>query len=241
MKSLGTYRSRPLQKIQYSHFKSKGVIFLPYIGALILCQILDYLTTNTLSFIDTNISFGILGVMYLEDILALIINVLLIFCFVSVIISSEKHIQYTLLSTTVLITLGLVFNVGGLIYSLINQQVQAIFLLFDAALVYISNVLIFMVWYWIVDFNVQETRRKGIKPALSLIFPQNENAYSGYEDWHPSLVDFLFLSFNTSSTLGPTDVLILSHRAKILMMCQVTVSIIILIVLAARAIGILSA
>lgn len=226
--------------ISNSPIRSHGVTLLPYVGVLIICQILDYLTTDTLSFIDTQISIGVLGVIYLEDILALIINAALIVCLLSAFISSKKTTKHILIYTTGLITLGLVFNVGGLIYSLINQQVQAIFLLFDAALVYISNVLIFTVWYWIIDYRSHTNADHEEYNFPAMIFPQNESDFAGYEKWHPTLIDFLFLSFNTSSTLGPTDVIILAHRAKLLMMSQVTVSIIILIVLAARAIGILS-
>jgi len=78
---------------------------------------------------------------------------------------------------------------------------------------------------------------RGDIPAL--IVPQNASKIQGLERWKPGFIDYLFLPFHTSSTVGPTDTLVLQKRAKIAMVCQVTISRIVLIVPAARAIGIL--
>ncbi|HEX9440545.1 MAG TPA: hypothetical protein VF909_12735 [Roseiflexaceae bacterium] len=55
--------------------------------------------------------------------------------------------------------------------------------------------------------------------------------------WYPSFVDYLFLAFNTSTVFSPTDTAVLSARAKILMMLQAMLSLLVLAVLAARAIN----
>ena len=106
----------------------------------------------------------------------------------------------------------LILNAIGLLRSLIDRRIDPVYLLIDAAIVYITTVL---------------------------VFPQNATTFPGYENWKPGFVDYLFLSFNTSATFGPTDTLILSPRAKCMMICQVALSLIVLIVLAARAVGIL--
>jgi hypothetical protein len=71
------------------------------------------------------------------------------------------------------------------------------------------------------------------------LFPQDVAAYSGYADWVPGFVDYLFLSFSTSSTLGPTETLPLARPVKLLMILQVSISLLVLVVLAARAIGLI--
>jgi hypothetical protein len=109
----------------------------------------------------------------------------------------------------------------------------------DAALVFISTVLLFTVWYWILDFNYRQSLGSGEVVPPAIVFPLMERKISGYEHWKPGFIDYLFLSFHTSSTVGPTDTLILSKRAKITTMFQVLISLIVLIVVAARAIGIL--
>jgi hypothetical protein len=58
-------------------------------------------------------------------------------------------------------------------------------------------------------------------------------------NWSPGFVDYLFLAFNTSTAFSPTDVPVLSRWAKLLMMIQATIALVVVIVLAARAINIL--
>jgi uncharacterized membrane protein len=62
---------------------------------------------------------------------------------------------------------------------------------------------------------------------------------AGQEDWSPNFVDYLFLAFNTSTAFSPTDVPVLARWAKILMMIQSLLSLLIIALLAARAVNIL--
>ena len=78
----------------------------------------------------------------------------------------------------------------------------------------------------------------------SFLFPQmtmSEEARREAEqlDWSPNFVDYLFLAFNTSTAFSPTDVPVLSRWAKILMMLQSVLSLLIIALLAARAVNIL--
>jgi uncharacterized membrane protein len=57
--------------------------------------------------------------------------------------------------------------------------------------------------------------------------------------WQPRLMDYLFLSFNTSTALSPTDTEILARWAKGLMMLQALISLTVISLLAARAVNIL--
>jgi uncharacterized membrane protein len=59
------------------------------------------------------------------------------------------------------------------------------------------------------------------------------------EDWSPNFVDYLFLAFNTSTAFSPTDVPVLARWAKVLMMLQSLLSLLIIALLAARAVNIL--
>ena len=64
-------------------------------------------------------------------------------------------------------------------------------------------------------------------------------AAAGESVWSPGFVDYLFLAFNTSTALSPTDAPVLSPWAKLLMMLQATISLTIVVLLAARAVNIL--
>lgn len=62
---------------------------------------------------------------------------------------------------------------------------------------------------------------------------------AGEHEWEPNFVDYLFLAFNTSTAFSPTDVPVLSRWAKILMMIQALISLLVIALLAAKAINIL--
>jgi len=62
---------------------------------------------------------------------------------------------------------------------------------------------------------------------------------AGQQDWSPNFVDYLFLAFNTSTAFSPTDVPVLTRWAKILMMLQSLISLLIIALLAARAVNML--
>ena len=59
------------------------------------------------------------------------------------------------------------------------------------------------------------------------------------EIWSPQFIDYLFLAFNTSTAFSPTDTAVLSRWAKVVMMVQSIISLMIVTLLAARAVGIL--
>lgn len=59
------------------------------------------------------------------------------------------------------------------------------------------------------------------------------------EFWSPGFVDYLFLSFNTSTAFSPTDCPVLTRWAKVLMMLQSLISLATVVLLAARAVNIL--
>jgi hypothetical protein len=62
---------------------------------------------------------------------------------------------------------------------------------------------------------------------------------AGQPDWSPNFIDYLFLAFNTSTAFSPTDAAVLAGWAKVLMMVQSLLSLLIIALLAARAVNIL--
>ncbi len=88
----------------------------------------------------------------------------------------------------------------------------------------------------------QGFRRRGARPGHpdgAFLFPQMTSDAPGEPLWSPHFVDYLFLAFNTSTALSPTDTAVLSRWAKLLMMLQAGISLAVLVLLAARAVNIL--
>ena len=136
--------------------------------------------------------------------------------------------------------LGAVFN---LVTTLPAHRTSPVELLRDAGVLYFSNILIFAVWYWRIDAGGPHVRdaRRGHETG-AILFPQmsfDPNDPNFDPDWSPDFVDYLFLAFNTSTALSPTDAPVLSRWAKGLMMVQSSISLTILAVLAARAVNVM--
>jgi uncharacterized membrane protein len=143
------------------------------------------------------------------------------------------------------LTIGLIISVVLLVAALPTHKETPEDLLISAASLWVTNILVFALWYWRLDAGGphQRDKRAG-HPDGAFLFPQmtmSEEALreAGQEDWSPNFVDYLFLAFNTSTAFSPTDVPVLARWAKVLMMLQSLLSLLIIALLAARAVNIL--
>ncbi|TAK24568.1 MAG: DUF1345 domain-containing protein [Chloroflexota bacterium] len=142
-----------------------------------------------------------------------------------------------MLTATTIVTFTILGSAAILVRALPGGGTPAPVLLRDAALIWAANVAVFAVWYWEIDAGGLRRRHLEGYCGLDFVFPQCAAGAAASDEWTPRFVDYLFLSFNTSTALSPTDTLVLSARAKILMMVQSLISLAVLAVLAARAIN----
>ena len=112
-------------------------------------------------------------------------------------------------------------------------------LLADVVLMGVVNILIFSLWYWIIDPPGVEGNESKDEP-WAFLFPQRGGALPHYETWEPHYLDYLFLAFTTSFAFSPTDTLPLTRTAKMLMMLQASISVVTLTGIAGSAINILA-
>ena len=141
------------------------------------------------------------------------------------------------------VTAALVASLCLLILALLTQAISPPQLLRAAASIWIGNVLLFAAWYWKLDAGGPYARQKAKSHEVgAFLFPQmalHEESPAKPDTWQPRFIDYLFLSFNTSTALSPTDTMIFSRWAKGLMMLQALMSLMIIALLAARAVNIL--
>ena len=97
--------------------------------------------------------------------------------------------------------------------------------------------LAFATWYWEIDGGGPVCRARDRYRSTDFVFPQMSDGPAASHGWSPKYLDYLFLAFNTSTAFSPTDTLTLSHRAKVLMMAQSLISVVIVGALIARAIN----
>jgi hypothetical protein len=118
-------------------------------------------------------------------------------------------------------------------------------LLISAGALWTTNVLVFALWYWRLDAGGPHARDQRITHTEgAFLFPQMTlseelKEATNQEFWTPNFIDYLFLSFNHSTALSPTDSAILSRWAKLLIMLQAGISLTTIALLAARAVNIL--
>jgi len=148
------------------------------------------------------------------------------------------HITIRILTLAILgvVTLGLAGSIALLIYTLPGNK-QASVLLRSAGLLWCSNILVFALWYWEIDGGGPHKRRLSGHKAADLMFPQQVDGNTTC--WIASFIDYLFVAFTGATALSPTDTYPLTPRAKMLMMIEAIFSLIIIVLLAARAVNIL--
>ena len=139
------------------------------------------------------------------------------------------------------VTIAVVVSAFLLVSSALRVGTSAPALLRDAALLWIINVVTFSVWYWETDGGGPARRRREGHRSEDFLFPQMNLGGGVARGWSPGFLDYLFLAFNTSTAFSPTDTAVLSRRAKVLMMMQALLSLVILAVLVSRAINALAA
>ncbi|MGB8887996.1 MAG: hypothetical protein WCC87_14795 [Candidatus Korobacteraceae bacterium] len=138
------------------------------------------------------------------------------------------------------ITLALIGSLALLIEGLPSHEDPPKTLLLSATLLWLTNVLVFALWYWKVDAGGPLGRDEpGGIARSSFLFPQMVRQSKADNAWSPNFLDYLFLAFNTSTAFSPTDTAVLARWAKVTMMMQSLISLLIIALLAARAVNVL--
>lgn len=148
----------------------------------------------------------------------------------------------TRISFYLLLTLMLLNIVANLYLLIINPKISdnGIAILTDASLIWIVSLVVFSLWYWIVDRRGPIARElESEDTRYDLLFPQYQAKIPGWEHWKPKFLDYLFFSFFTSTGFSPADTLPLTKRVKLLMMTEATISLIIIGMVVSRAISLI--
>lgn len=138
------------------------------------------------------------------------------------------------------VTLALCGSLILLVSALPSHRENALQMLQSAGALWLTNVIVFALWYWRLDGggpHARDGRPHHCDGAF--LFPQMTLPDNMAKAWTPDFIDYLFLAFNTSTAFSPTDAPVLSRWGKVLMMLQSLVSLLIVALLAARAVNVL--
>jgi len=174
--------------------------------------------------------------------LPLVLEVILLLPFVYALVM-RRHLPHSLLRTLGFLlagvaTFGLIASITLLLVTLPERGSSgSISLVRDAAILWVSNILVFGLWYWEFDGGGSLKRHQAGYKAIDFLFPQQLDGNT--TRWAPHFIDYVFLAFNTATAFSPTDTPALSRLAKVLMMIESIISLVIVAGIAARAINIL--
>src|SRR5262249_4434583 len=101
-----------------------------------------------------------------------------------------------------------------------GKQDDALVLLTSGAAIWVTNVIVFGLWYWQFDRGGPIARLTRAYPYPDFSFPQRQSTDECPPDWEPAFIDYLYLSYTNATAFSPTDVLPFTGRAKLVMMIQ---------------------
>ncbi|HEY1666830.1 MAG TPA: hypothetical protein VGG54_14165 [Trebonia sp.] len=142
-----------------------------------------------------------------------------------------------------LLTLANVWSVARLAIGITRGHLgqNAGQLLITGAVIWLTNVIVFGLWYWEFD------RGGPVARALNI-----GNRYPDFQfaqmvspsemvppNWEPAYLDYLYLAFTNASAFSPTDVMPMSRWAKVAMTVQSIISIVTVALVVSRAVNIL--
>ncbi|MDB5163687.1 MAG: hypothetical protein JWS12_304 [Candidatus Saccharibacteria bacterium] len=114
-------------------------------------------------------------------------------------------------------------------------------LIIAAVNIFLTNIILFGLLYWELDGGGPGMRRGLTKHELDFWYPQQQiDSSDNQPRWHPTFVDYLYVSATNGMAFSPTDTMPVSRRAKVLMLVQATVSLVAIALVASRAVNILT-
>jgi uncharacterized membrane protein len=150
-------------------------------------------------------------------------------------------LQRLMVALLVVMTVGTVTSVTVLAVDILAgvEGVTATVLLGRGAAIWFENVILFSLWYWQLDRGGPAERAAGTAVPPSFAFPENATPELAPAGWRPAYPDYLYLAYTNATAFSPTDTLPVRRWAKLTMMVQSTLSLVIAILVLARAINIL--
>ena len=116
----------------------------------------------------------------------------------------------------------------------------ALELLTAGAIVWLTNVIAFALWYWQLDCGGPTARAVDAFVGLPAFrFPEQDIETLVEGGWYPQFVDYLWLSFCTSTGFGASDAVAVRHWLKLWLMAEAIVSLALVTLVVARAINVL--
>ncbi len=139
------------------------------------------------------------------------------------------------------LSLANAWSAGRLVVGLVRgtQGNTAGPLLISGGIIWLTNVIVFALWYWEFDRGGPVARANATRLYPDFQFVQMTTPQMAPPSWEPIFFDYLYLAFTNAAAFSPTDVMPLSRWAKAAMLAQSVVSIVTVALVVARAVNVL--
>ena len=158
----------------------------------------------------------------------------------------SKMLRSVSIALIALVNIANFASLGALIYHLthvlhgVTIQTEGRTLLAASVAIWLTNVIVFGLWYWELDRGGPAARMSPDHREPDFLFPQMTARAVSKTPWSPLFVDYFYTSFTNATAFSPTDTMPLTAWAKLLMTAQSMASLLTVALVAARAVNILS-
>ena len=144
------------------------------------------------------------------------------------------------LGLTAFVSAANIFSLSALTHYLLHHSTpKPRELIVAGVLIWLTNFLIFALWYWELDRGGPGRRAAGHDAAPDFLFPQMTDDRIEPISWRPRFLDYLYVSLTNATAFSPTDTMPLTPTAKSIMGIQSLVSLVTLGLIVSRAVNIL--
>ncbi len=145
------------------------------------------------------------------------------------------------LGLTAFVSAANIYSLAALTHFLLHHNVEnGRELIVSGVLIWLTNFLIFALWYWETDRGGPGRRAAGHDGAPDFLFPQMTDDRIEPIAWRPKFIDYLYVSLTNATAFSPTDTMPLTAMAKSIMGVQALVSLVTIGLIVSRAVNILA-
>jgi hypothetical protein len=145
------------------------------------------------------------------------------------------------LGMTAFVSVANIYSLAALTHFLLHHAVsKPRDLIVSGVLIYLTNVLIFALWYWETDRGGPGKRAAGHDGPPDFLYPQMTDDHVEPVGWRPAFIDYLYVSLTNAMAFSPTDTMPLTPLAKSMMGVQSLVALVTTGLIVSRAVNILN-
>jgi uncharacterized membrane protein len=147
------------------------------------------------------------------------------------------------LGLTAVVSAANIYSLGALTHFLLHSKIssgEGHLLIVAGTLIWLTNFLIFGLWYWEMDRGGPGKRAAGHDGPPDFLFPQMSDDRIEPREWRPQFIDYLYVSLTNATAFSPTDAMPLTPAAKGTMGVQSLVSLVTIGLIVSRAVNILA-